>query len=694
MSNPNFLETEWFDKLRTTSRCRVEVRDAAGWFKARGLEEYDTLIKRLIEAGEDEPLGILLNICFVNGVKVDPELLAETLKVVEPLTDLAPPYRYQDETAIGPLLQVAQSEAISWQRQAYAARLAAELTLRHGCDPNPVRRVLNKLKTKLYAFDADLIVQESLVLLEKEGEDLSGFPLETQRDALSSLPEERPPVVIGGTFSVRRPLPKLGRNAPCHCGSGKKYKKCCYEKDQDLLRDASPYEGLTMTQVRSTPGLVDDAEIINNMRAYELKKLEASTLGSRQLLAAYERCDVFGLRQKALEMLLELKGRTPAGDFDFGHMEDLLDSALDADDLDLAARIRDHIPEAQVIDPEGVRFRFEVLESREKFALMEDRCRRAIVNAVDPETFNDPLIDLSYNLEKAFPALALVFSRAAIAGNHGSLFDREALLDVVRNARSGLDLDPWSDPVEELFYRSEEEMFSGHVEKAKDKEIDNLRLKVAEARRAAAEKEGEIRKRESELSGLIKRLEHMERPGTEKQAASALISETSPEEKATIQRLRQQIEGLKGEVKSQQHERRVLREHLKKAQLRASSEEDRRSPQLGPMGADSQPDQTISEHSRPKKVLIPEFTPAFCRSCEDAPAPIVAKALRAAAGFGANDVQILRQTKSIKRIPDLFRIRVDLRYRLMVRPREDGRLDVLELLSRADLETWIKQHAP
>ena len=24
---------------------------------------------------------------------------------------------------------------------------------------------------------------------------------------------------------------KLGRNDPCHCGSGKKYKKCCFAKD-------------------------------------------------------------------------------------------------------------------------------------------------------------------------------------------------------------------------------------------------------------------------------------------------------------------------------------------------------------------------------------------------------------------------------------------------------------------------------
>jgi hypothetical protein len=26
--------------------------------------------------------------------------------------------------------------------------------------------------------------------------------------------------------------PKIGRNDPCHCGSGQKYKRCCLEKDQ------------------------------------------------------------------------------------------------------------------------------------------------------------------------------------------------------------------------------------------------------------------------------------------------------------------------------------------------------------------------------------------------------------------------------------------------------------------------------
>jgi hypothetical protein len=32
--------------------------------------------------------------------------------------------------------------------------------------------------------------------------------------------------------------PKIGRNEPCHCGSGQKYKRCCQEKDETAERTA------------------------------------------------------------------------------------------------------------------------------------------------------------------------------------------------------------------------------------------------------------------------------------------------------------------------------------------------------------------------------------------------------------------------------------------------------------------------
>jgi hypothetical protein len=33
-------------------------------------------------------------------------------------------------------------------------------------------------------------------------------------------------------------VPKIGRNDPCHCGSGKKYKSCHLEQDETAAREA------------------------------------------------------------------------------------------------------------------------------------------------------------------------------------------------------------------------------------------------------------------------------------------------------------------------------------------------------------------------------------------------------------------------------------------------------------------------
>ena len=37
-------------------------------------------------------------------------------------------------------------------------------------------------------------------------------------------------------WKTRRKLVKAGRNDPCPCGSGKKYKKCCIEKFNNAYR--------------------------------------------------------------------------------------------------------------------------------------------------------------------------------------------------------------------------------------------------------------------------------------------------------------------------------------------------------------------------------------------------------------------------------------------------------------------------
>ena len=55
--------------------------------------------------------------------------------------------------------------------------------------------------------------------------------LQTPREALEG---KKPSELLGGhglfpekVQTYRREVPKVGRNDPCHCGSGRKFKKCC-----------------------------------------------------------------------------------------------------------------------------------------------------------------------------------------------------------------------------------------------------------------------------------------------------------------------------------------------------------------------------------------------------------------------------------------------------------------------------------
>ena len=52
---------------------------------------------------------------------------------------------------------------------------------------------------------------------------------------------------------MRRAVARIGRNEPCPCGSGKKYKHCCIGKDQERLHHSSDVSGHTREEVDASP---------------------------------------------------------------------------------------------------------------------------------------------------------------------------------------------------------------------------------------------------------------------------------------------------------------------------------------------------------------------------------------------------------------------------------------------------------
>jgi hypothetical protein len=99
----------------------------------------------------------------------------------------------------------------------------AELTARFGEDPQPVRKILWKLERTASSPETGLLLAQALMILEETAEPgPARIPRWSEVPLDVLLPEERPRPAIGGDYTVRRPVPKLGRNDPCHCGSGRK----------------------------------------------------------------------------------------------------------------------------------------------------------------------------------------------------------------------------------------------------------------------------------------------------------------------------------------------------------------------------------------------------------------------------------------------------------------------------------------
>ena len=83
----DFQENHLIELLRTTNRCRPEVKELADKLSGLDTARYDALAVRLTEQSEDHALGILLNVAAVNKIKFDPHVLAKSLEILHNIID-------------------------------------------------------------------------------------------------------------------------------------------------------------------------------------------------------------------------------------------------------------------------------------------------------------------------------------------------------------------------------------------------------------------------------------------------------------------------------------------------------------------------------------------------------------------------------------------------------------------------------
>lgn len=656
------------------------------------------MARLLTNQQEGKTLGILLNVAAYNKIVLDPQVWVSTIKVLDNIIDFFFPSQFQNAAAIDPLLTIALAEDISWERQSGAAQLAAELTIKFDQPKQPTKKVLWKLSKEIFSPQASAMIHCSLAMFEVDDSEYDRKVWFSEKDIIRELPKERPAVIIGGDYTVRRPVAKHGRNEPCHCGSGKKYKKCCHSKDQELMRDASRYEGLTRTQLNADPSIVEDSARIEAIPMKDLKKLAPSSLNDLQLNAAANRVRHSGELDFAYELLLELRQRPGCSEQAIERMKDLFDSALTAKNLTLADKLVLQIPESELYQDEISNLQHTLLRSTANYDDLEALCKQALTEG--DQSQDHILMEVSFAFGTLLPALSVVFGRAGIVSEPERFFDNEFLFEAIEKNRIDLDLEPWGDPIEDyqewLYEKSNDDILSAD----KDREIEALKKQLSEVQEKSTQALQNLRGKECELEAFEQELKTISSTAQAKLSqAESLLSHprkkshsvtTDTESRSQINALRNKIGDLKNEIKSQQNDRQELRRQLQKARQNITGQERQNHPAVSQLPHDNEAN---LQEIMPRKIQIPEFSDRFRKSAENLPQSVVTKALRAATGFSTRDESVLRQTTALEQLPGYLRIRVGIHHRLILHQTPGQKLIVEDIIPRKNLETWIRKHS-
>jgi hypothetical protein len=475
------------------------------------------------------------------------------------------------------------------------------------------------------------------------------------------LPKEAERWLASG-FTATRAAPKVGRNDPCPCGSGKKFKKCCEGKTAAAVASGEPAAVYTRAPAALTP------ERVNDLTVEELAAIDTPTFPSDALVAAMRRFALYRRWDEAERALDALLARElPDTDRD-GLREELILGALDVKQLDVAKRIRAKL-EGEV-DP-VVALRLE-LQAPTKHTV-------AHVDALARESLrSDPTlaIDLAYGLLVTHPALGIHFARGVIDPRRP--LDSEILLDKIEEARDLLALPPgdaWQSVYDEALDRDV-------VRHAAQAEATSR----GEALAAEAERlRGQAKLASSRVAELEARLREQER--ALKEAAPRSSTPAAPSDEEERRRLRTKVEELKVRIAEGNEERASLRKELTRRndELVTAAAQERGRPVKEESFVDEPGDATAA----PRELLIPRFTRAAESTLRALPSRAARDAMDIVGALATGDANAWSEVKRLARVAaPVYEGRIGIHYRVLFAI-EAKALEVLDVVHRKDLRAAV-----
>ena len=623
----------------------------------------------------------------------------------------------------GALVHTVREGRLSWEREGVALLLGAwwDREKGEGRTRTALVRQARLLCRQYLSLSGELLVVATAQLLEDdelselvsrlrafafEGEartmGASLLDLATQ-PVLEGLPE-RAASRSSGWRPLRRAVPRIGRNEPCPCGSGKKYKRCCLPRDHQRLLDSSDIEGVTRSELRRNLEAHLTWDRLEELRAHELARLDPRRIDPGLHVAVVRKLILFNEFQ-AVHRFFQTDGLAASLQ---DHLLDAVDAALRHHRTDDAQALLELVDAP--VDEMWMSLRMVVLmHGLEASPVLADMERRA--SAV----LDDDAVEFACDLvDSRWPHLGIFVARGVLPV--ATPVDRQTLLRAIGEARDRLDL-PAIDPVEDALEarlgdaREADRWLGGHLEprprmapdqddggdgedawassesepdgpdgaEAAPQRVDTDHWQALEA------KEVEVRHLRDQLSELRRVLQAQDE---ERHGATV---DPVPEANPRFLELRARVHRLKGELTQRHAERNQLRRQLDRMRksvdaLTAQHEESPVPPELEGSAAPTARPEGLAGTLPPR---LPLFSKRFREQLATVPDGVTRRALLTVGRIAAGDPGALRGARRLHADRDLHRQRIGRDYRLLFRLHDDE-LEVVDLLPRQDLERTLR----
>src|SRR5215470_2835458 len=488
---------------------------------------------------------------------------------------------------------------------------------------------------------------------------------------LQLLPVE-PYFPIDPTQTVRRSVARIGRNDPCPCGSGKKYKNCHQDEDRNRLQQSSGVAGHTLQEVSVSAARHLTMERLSKYAPVELARMDPLEVPRYLITEFFLRLTLFNI-DRAAEFLEKIVQKS-------GFADDLEDSWFfimfhaarfwRKDIGDRMMRLRPELKE------EELRLSQRLLLAQDDPGKMLTLIEEAADKALKSEDPKD-LLDIGYSVGfTKFGGLAVLLYRGILLLTEPK--DIKQGYEQITSIRERMKLPP-DDPVHDL------------LEARRDKDREETEAALLKAQENFESKRREVRALKEALDQLQKDVARRERAAAAEAAASASVNGDSEER---LREIRQKVRNLEASLKEKHEETNALQRQLEDTQAKVKTLHER--VQLAAVASAHEVESDIeddlllpqdAEGSHPVRLI--EFPRAFHERLGEFPHHVARGAMVMLGRLAGGDSAAFTGAKRLKSRPNIVRQRIGIDFRLLFRLLPD-RIQVIDLIPRQDFERKIK----